>query len=167
MRVRVNEPEQILATLDEFGRLEGLPFMPKMVEHCGHEFTVTRWVNNVCFQVPGGADFGNLEDSVLLDVARCDGESFGNCQLGCPLIWKTRWLTPIDSSSDESNQTTDEPEDQVSAASELVQLATLNSKGTGGKVFCQATQLQKISQARPRFDPVSYTHLTLPTIYSV
>lgn len=65
--------------------------MPQMVSFCGKELEVTRWVNNVCFPTQGGSDFGNLTDSVLLNVKRCDGGSFGGCQMGCPLIWKTEW----------------------------------------------------------------------------
>lgn len=153
MRVRVNDAEQILASLDNSGRLDGLPFMPMMIEHCEKVFTVTRWVNNVCFQTIGGADFGNLEDCVLLDVSRCNGQSYGNCQMACPLIWKTNWLTPADS----AEQNTTKKDDDNFSTFKLIQLAEINSQNSLGKVFCQATQLHKISPPRRRFDPRQYT----------
>ena len=34
--VEVRSKEEILATLDEHGRLEGLPFMPQMFDHSPH-----------------------------------------------------------------------------------------------------------------------------------
>ena len=33
--VEVRSPEEILATLDENGELDGLPFMPEMLAWCG------------------------------------------------------------------------------------------------------------------------------------
>ena len=36
--VRVRSKEEILATLDNNGQLEGLPFMPEMFAFCGREF---------------------------------------------------------------------------------------------------------------------------------
>src|SRR5258705_10026217 len=34
-RVEVRRKEEILATLDENGRLDGLPLMPQMLKYCG------------------------------------------------------------------------------------------------------------------------------------
>ena len=145
-RVQVAHAEHILATLDSNCRFEGLPFMPQMVPFCGQELTVTRWVNNVCYPVQGGADFGNLTNSVLLNVDRCDGSSFGGCQMACPLIWKTEWL----SSTTSQNETTDglnAPE----AVKQLNDFAAANAMNSG-LVTCQATQLHQITHSRNRLN---------------
>jgi hypothetical protein len=36
--VEVRSKEEILATLDERGRLHGMPFMPEMLQYCGQRF---------------------------------------------------------------------------------------------------------------------------------
>ncbi|MDB2686039.1 hypothetical protein N9Y42_02405 [Mariniblastus sp.] len=149
-RVQVAHAEHILSTLDSNCRFEGLPFMPQMVSFCGQELTVTRWVNNVCYPVQGGADFGNLTNSVLLNVDRCDGSSFGGCQMACPLIWKTEWLT----SNTSQNETTDglnAPE----AVKQLNDFAAANAMNSG-LVTCQATQLHQITHRRNRLNVEQY-----------
>jgi hypothetical protein len=40
--VEVRSREEILATLDENGDLEGLPFMPEMLDFCGRQLHVYR-----------------------------------------------------------------------------------------------------------------------------
>ena len=39
--VQVKSASEILATLDSEGKLDGLPFMPEMLEYCGQTFTVS------------------------------------------------------------------------------------------------------------------------------
>ncbi len=38
--MEVRSKEEILRTLDENGRLDGMPFMPEMLEFCGKRFQV-------------------------------------------------------------------------------------------------------------------------------
>ena len=38
--VEVRPKEEILATLDKDGRLDGLPLMPQMLKYCGQPFRV-------------------------------------------------------------------------------------------------------------------------------
>ena len=45
--VEVRSLPEILATLDERGCLEGMPFMPEMAMYCGHRFPVHRRVDKV------------------------------------------------------------------------------------------------------------------------
>ena len=103
-RVRVKTASEILDSLDSQARHEGLPFMPQMSEFCGQELEVTRWVNNVCYQSDEGVKFAQLGNCVLLDVARCDGASYGGCQMACPLIWKTAWIQSTDANHDDSDE---------------------------------------------------------------
>src|SRR4029450_5668211 len=46
--VEVKDPAAILATLDERGALEELPFMPEMAAFCGRRFEVERRAERVC-----------------------------------------------------------------------------------------------------------------------
>jgi hypothetical protein len=40
--------EDILATLDQDGMLDRLPFMPEMLQYCGREFTVFKRADKTC-----------------------------------------------------------------------------------------------------------------------
>ena len=55
--VEVLGRDEVLATLDANGRLDGLPFMPEMFEYCGKRFEV--WKRTCCLiengaRHPGG-----------------------------------------------------------------------------------------------------------------
>ena len=38
--IEIKSKEEILATLDKNGQLEGLPFMPQMFRYCGKRFKI-------------------------------------------------------------------------------------------------------------------------------
>jgi len=84
---------EILATLDERGCLDGLPFMPEMTAYCGHRFPVHRRVDKV-WEYAHATGMRRFHDAVLLETLRCDGQSHGGCQSSCQLIWKEAWLKP-------------------------------------------------------------------------
>ena len=46
--VEVLSEEEILATLDEAGELESLPFMPEMARWCGQRLTVGAVASKIC-----------------------------------------------------------------------------------------------------------------------
>ena len=46
--VRVRSKSEIFATLDERGTLDGLPFMPEMLRHCGKRIRVARSAHKTC-----------------------------------------------------------------------------------------------------------------------
>ena len=46
--VEVRSAEEILATLDEHGNLEGLPFMPEMLAYCGKQMRVDKVAHKTC-----------------------------------------------------------------------------------------------------------------------
>ena len=46
--VEVLSPQEILATLDEHGELESLPFMPEMLQFCGRRFYVDKIAVKAC-----------------------------------------------------------------------------------------------------------------------
>src|SRR3954449_2660500 len=89
--VRVRSAEEILATLDERGALDSLPFMPEMLPFCGKEFRVDRRATKACDTIDWSA-LRRMENAVHLEQLRCDGSAHGGCQAGCLLYWKEAWL---------------------------------------------------------------------------
>ena len=92
--VEVRSKEEILRTLDEQGRLDGMPFMPEMFAFCGRDSRFTSEHTRPATRSFRSGD-GGLKDTVHLET-RCDGQAHGGCQAGCLLFWKEAWLKPVD-----------------------------------------------------------------------
>ncbi|MBV8922105.1 hypothetical protein [Bradyrhizobium sp.] len=92
--VEVRSREEILRTLDENGRLEGLPFMPQMFKYCGQRFPIYKRAHKTC-DAPGSLGGLKLPHGIHLEH-RCDGKAYGGCQAGCLIFWKEAWLKPVD-----------------------------------------------------------------------
>jgi hypothetical protein len=90
--------EQIL---DADGTLDGIPFMPEMMEFCGRRFRVARPAQKSCVEhIPGWYQVREFqkEDVVLLDGVRCSGASHDGCQRLCMIfwgLWESLWDAPI------------------------------------------------------------------------
>lgn len=98
--VEVRSKEEILATLDADGCLDGLPFMPQMFRYCGMRFRVYKRAHKSCDTVfPTRSR--RMANAVHLET-RCDGEAHGGCQAGCLIFWKEAWLRRVNSKSDGS-----------------------------------------------------------------
>jgi len=89
--VQVRSKEEILATLDANGCLDGMPFMPEMLRFCGAKFQVLKRAHKTC-------DYSGIKPrsrwvnrTVHLNT-RCDGSAHDGCQAGCLLYWKEVWL---------------------------------------------------------------------------
>src|SRR5687767_15131427 len=94
--VEVRSAAEILATLDESGALDAMPFMPEMIQYSGERFAVSRRVEKICDTVSGGPPGSRrMHDTVLLDDLRCDGSGHGGCQAGCRIYWKEAWLRRV------------------------------------------------------------------------
>jgi hypothetical protein len=95
--VEVRSKEEILQSLDARGQLDGMPFMPEMLQFCGKRFQVYKSAHKTC-----DPDYNSrrIRNAVHLET-RCDGQAHGGCQAGCLLFWKDIWLKPaaIDKSS--------------------------------------------------------------------
>jgi hypothetical protein len=91
--VTVRNLPEIAATLDRSGTLEGLPFIPEMVKYCGQTFTVL-WPVNKVLRGDNEGGLRQIKNTVLLDGAVCNGESHGDCQRMCFLLWKKAWIRP-------------------------------------------------------------------------
>ena len=89
--VEVRSIEQILETLDDRGCLDGLPFMPEMLQYCGKRFRVYKQAHRTCDTIESFA-IRRMDNAVHLEGLRCDGEAHGGCQAGCLVFWKDAWL---------------------------------------------------------------------------
>jgi hypothetical protein len=94
--VEVRSKEEILATLDAHGRLEGMPFMPEMFHFCGQTLRVQKRAHKSCdYTTPHPFKSRWVDKAVLLDT-RCDGSGHDGCQAGCTILWKEGWLRPVE-----------------------------------------------------------------------
>jgi hypothetical protein len=89
--VEVRSLAEIEATLDDTGRMNGLPFQAEMARYCGTRGRIFRSVDKIY-------DYGRtrlmrrLDGCVLLTELRCDGSAHGFCQARCYMIWNVAWL---------------------------------------------------------------------------
>ncbi len=90
--VEVRSADEILLTLDERGALDGLPFMPEMVQFCGQRFTVVKRASKAC--TPSDGSIRQVRRAVHLEGVRCEGSAHGGCEANCLLYWKEDWLKP-------------------------------------------------------------------------
>lgn len=93
-RVEVRSREEILLTLDRYGALNRMPFMPEMLQFCGHRFTVIKRAEKAC--TASDNTVRKVSGAVHLDGVRCDGSAHGGCEASCLLYWKEEWLKPVD-----------------------------------------------------------------------
>ncbi|MEU8244845.1 hypothetical protein [Nonomuraea sp. NPDC048916] len=96
--VEVRGEAEILATLDERGELDGLPFMPEMQKFCGRRMTVHKVAHKLC-DTQTRTGLHRMERAVHLSGARCDGSAHGGCQTACSMYWKEDWLRPVEPGS--------------------------------------------------------------------
>ena len=155
--VTVRTAAEILATLDERGRLNGLPFMPEMLQFCGRTFPVYRRADKTCDTIESGG-LRRMTDTVHLPGLRCDGSAHGGCQANCLLFWNEAWLAPSAGA---------EPRVAHSAAAlppEGVELLNKATRRTGAlrpgteqdRFSCQATELLEASSPLAWWDGRQY-----------
>lgn len=92
--VEVLSKEEILRSLDSNGQLDGLPFMPEMLEFCGRRFRVVKRAHKTCDTVNGYRN-RRMRNAVHLEGLRCDGGAHGGCEAGCLIYWKEAWLRKV------------------------------------------------------------------------
>ena len=151
--VEVRSAEEILATLDEQGRLDALPFMPEMLRFAGKRLRVYKRAVKACDTI-GNTGMYRMERAVHLEGARCDGSAHGGCQAACLLYWKEAWLKPVppDGEAPEPAATSAfEPAPAVAAngaagrtVATLVEATRAPSAEPGEERYaCQATEMPK------------------------
>lgn len=141
--VEVRSEAEILATLNEKGTLDNLPFMPEMLKFCGKTFRVSARAFKTCVD---DQEMRQLENTVFLEEARCDGSSHGGCGRACLIFWNEAWLKRSDSAT--SSNGFHIPK---------VCRADLESLATGdGQFFCQSTEILNASKPLPWWEPKQY-----------
>jgi hypothetical protein len=149
--VEVRSRAEILATLDEAGTLDGLPFMPEMLAFCGRRMVVRKSAHKTCDTInhgplrrmKGGA-------AVHLEHARCPGSYHGGCEAGCELFWKEAWLRPIDGEQGEGRGSI------VCTEQQLVTLTRQPHQNGTPLYRCQATEMLNATEPMSPWDLRQY-----------
>ncbi len=76
--VEVRSREEILAALDERGRLENLAFVGKMLQYCGKQSRVYKRADKTRDNIEPWS-IRRMTNSVHLEGVWCDGEGHGGC----------------------------------------------------------------------------------------
>lgn len=158
--VEVRTEAEILATLDEKGELDSLPFMPEMRQFCGRRSRVHKRAVKLCDTISWTGMY-RMENAVHLEGVRCDGQAHGGCQAGCLIYWKEAWLRRVE--GDEQGQAGPAPAPAVqSSGCTIAELMAASRKDAGGsseeELFsCQATELLRAAPTRvPPWDVRQY-----------
>ena len=164
--VEVRSVEEILATLDDLGSLDGLPFMPEMLQYCGRRFQVFKSAHKTCDTI---ATYRNrrMNNAVHLEGLRCDGAAHDGCQAACLLFWKEAWLKPVPGPESTGGRT-EEASTKVDGLSgkasrcdvEILTRAARVKAGTPESPEelhrCQATELVRATTPLKWWDPRQY-----------
>lgn len=157
--VEVRSREEILATLDERGCVDGLPFMPEMFQFCGQRVRVRAVAHKTCETARRTWQGRRLSTTVHLADLRCDGSAHGGCQAACTIYWKDAWLLPA-SGDTLSKQDTTPSTSAVPACTIEQLLASTRSpadvEGDEPSYACQATQLYDATEPLAWWDLRQY-----------
>jgi hypothetical protein len=169
--VEVRSKEEILATLDQHGCVDGMPFMPEMLQFCGQRFHVSAVAHKTCdtARKTGGR---RLQSTVHLAGLRCDGSAHGGCQAACNLFWKDAWLKPVGrNESDSARPAADAPKALSGGCTESQLLANTRlpagAAGEEPRYTCQATKLYDASAPLPWWDLRQYVFDVVTRNHSV
>ncbi len=152
--VEVRSREEILATLDDQGSYEGIPFMPEMLAYCGQQYRVSAVAHKACETAKKTWRSRRLSKTVHLENLRCDGSAHGGCQAECNLFWKDAWLKPIG----RRDKTKASPDRQCCTEHQLFQLtvASDSHKDERPTYSCQATKLYDATAPLSPWDSRQY-----------
>jgi hypothetical protein len=158
--VEVRSKEEILATLDQRGTLDGMPFMPEMLQYCGRRFRVAAVAHKTCDTARQTWKARRLQATVHLTGLRCDGLAHGGCQAECNLFWKDEWLKPATDNEDSSASTAALRHVSARGCSEAELLANTRlasgEEGEKPQYSCQATEMYEATQPLAWWDVRQY-----------
>jgi hypothetical protein len=158
--VEVRSKEEILATLDQHGSMDGMPFMPEMLQYCGRRFCVGAVAHKTCDTARQTWTGRRLDATVHLAGLRCDGLAHGGCQAECLLFWKDEWLKPAsDNGCGSARPTAAVPAPAVGCTEAQLLAHTQRSAGAEGaepRYACQATEMYDATQPLVWWDVRQY-----------
>jgi len=167
--VEVRSAEEILATLDERGELDSLPFMPEMVQYCGRQFRVSKRADMTCDTIEK-YHARRMYRTVHLEQLRCDGCGHDGCQAGCLTFWKEAWLkraqvksygVPLVQIRSRNGARGSGGDVADTALNELLARASRTTDAEGVRYFCQATELLRATEPLPWWRPGQYVREVL------
>ena len=157
--IEVRSRDEILATLNEQGRLDNLPFMPEMLQYCGQRLRVFKRADKTCDNIKEWS-IRRMKDSVHLEGVRCDGSRHGGCEAGCLIFWKEAWLKRAESRlvpPESLRGTGVVPTGSRFCTVESILAASQSRKAEGESVyFCQATELRNFTSHMRAWNPGQY-----------
>jgi hypothetical protein len=148
--IEVKSRDEILATLDENGCIDGLPFMPEMLRFCGQKLSVRALAHKTCETALKTGKGRRLSATVHLANLRCDGSAHGGCQAECALFWKDAWLKPAGLTPAAEPA----PAQPVCSEERLQQLT--RSQSHPERYSCQATMIYDATEHLPWWDVRQY-----------
>ncbi len=167
--VEVRSRDEILATLDAEGCIDGMPFMPEMLASCGRTFRVSAVAHKSCETANRTWKGRRLDATVHLVGSRCNGSAHGGCEADCNLFWKDAWLKPAAAVADAASVGTSEsPKNGTAPCAkpacggctvELLQLKTRlpsQSENDEPAWSCQATKHPEATRPLAWWNPTQY-----------
>jgi hypothetical protein len=158
--VEVRSKEEILATLDQRGATDGMPFMPEMLQYCGGRFRVGAVAHKTCDTARQTWKGRRLQTTVHLAGLRCDGSAHGGCQAECNLFWKDVWLKPATANGYDSARLVAAMHAPASGCTEAQLLAHTQRpswvEGREPLYSCQATEMYAATQPLAWWDVRQY-----------
>lgn len=157
--VQVRSKEEIIATLDEQGHFENLPFMPEMFQYCGKTLQVFKSAHKTCDYIQGWS-IRRIKNAVHLMGVRCDGAFHGGCQARCLIFWKEAWLKRAEQNLTairNLHESGNESQVATSSAEHCVIAATCTQSSEGATIYrCQVTDVPKFTTHMSFWDPRQY-----------
>ncbi|HVV66365.1 MAG TPA: hypothetical protein VHC42_12930 [Rhizomicrobium sp.] len=151
--VEVRSASEILATLDERGRTEGMPFMEEMLALCGRRLRVSKSAHKTCDTIKAPLA-RRLPRAAHLEGLRCDGSRHDGCQAGCQLFFKTQWLKPAGGETRPARADDAAAEERLRA---LLSRAAKRADETGEALYaCQATAILEATKPLAWWNPGQY-----------
>jgi hypothetical protein len=171
--VEVRSEEEILATLDEHGALDGVPFMPEMLPFCGQRYRVYRRADKTCDAetTERGGHIRRMHDTVHLEGLRCDGSAHDGCQARCLMFWKEAWLRRVDGDGTAASAA---DSGRGQGVTRDVLFAATKTEDGGRRTLpiysCQATEIGRTTAPLPWWEPTQYVrdvrsgNVNIPTL---
>jgi hypothetical protein len=158
--VEVRSKEEILATLDQRGCLENLPFMPEMLQYCGRRLKVFKRADKTCDNIQSWS-IRRIRNTVHLQSIRCDGGDHGGCEAGCLIFWKEAWLKRASSEVVGTETIVLSPGRSLAncgrlSVESLVDVSHIDNLEGESVYFCQATEVLRFSSRMAWWDPRQY-----------
>jgi hypothetical protein len=166
--VEVRSQDEILATLDEKGMMDLMPFMPEMLQYCGKRFRVFKQAHKTCDNIQDWS-MRRVKNAVHLAGVRCDGRAHGNCDAGCMIFWREAWLKRVDTAlvneslirSRETSVSANLPLSLpvVKCSAEQLQAtacSSLDPSRADSLYLCQATELRRFTTHLSDWDVRQY-----------